>query len=245
MIAIYRGEDTDFAGQEPIQVKINTPFDLTGYTADILFGNVIKHFEADEVGAKTLGLSFTAAETSQFFPGRGFASIKVCDTEGRVAILKRFVIDVRFRDYDKSPLNKIDVAEVVKSFENVKEAVSKISRLTIDDNTADIKAAINTILSAAKKRTEFTPLTSRELSNVPHKALVAFTECIRKLESIAKDAESLDINSNAEEIRQQLNDIIEVLGEARKINLQTPKASIDRVLDWAREVSRILRTERV
>ena len=48
MIAIYRGEDTDFAGAEPIQVKINTPLDLTGYTAKILFGSVVKDYGAEE-----------------------------------------------------------------------------------------------------------------------------------------------------------------------------------------------------
>lgn len=247
MIAIYRGEDTDFAGQEPIQVKINTPYDLTGYTADILFGSVVKHFEPDEVGTKTLGLSFTAEETAGFFPGRGYASIKVYDTEGRVAILKRFVIDVRFRDYEKSPLNIVDVAEVVQSLENVREVVSKMDKLTIDDDVATIKEVVNEILEAAKKRTEFTPLTQEDLAKVPAATIVAFTECMRKLESVAKDAEKLDLDSDIADVKNLLNDILEAFGGAKtvKINIQDPEASVNSLLEWAKEVSRIIRTQRV
>ena len=98
MVTIYRGEDTNFAGAAPIEVKIDTDLDLTGFTADILFGSVVKHYETEEVATKTLGLVFSAEETSGFFPGRGYATVKVYDTEGRVAVLKRFVINVKFRD---------------------------------------------------------------------------------------------------------------------------------------------------
>ena len=245
MIAIYRGEDTDFAGQEPIQVKINTPYDLTGYTADILFGSVVKHFEPDEVGTKTLGLSFTAAETAGFFPGRGYASIKVYDTEGRVAILKRFVIDVRFRDYEKSPLNIVDVSEVVQSFENVKEAAEKIPKLTMDDDTACVKEVINTLLEAARKRTEFSQLTSRDIAKVPNTTIVSFTDCIRKLESLAKDATFLDGDSDMEDVKNLLNSILDVFGGAKSvnINIEDQKSSVKGLLEWAKEVSRILRTQ--
>lgn len=247
MIAIYRGEDTDFAGQEPIQVKINTPLDLTGYTADILFGSIVKHFEAEEVGTKTLRLSFTAAETSTFFPGRGYASIKVFDTEGRVAILKRFVIDVRFRAYDKMPPSMVDVAEVLNSFENVKEAVSQIAPLTIEDDTASIKDAINAILAAAKKRDEFAPITVRDLGQIPPSMVVAFVDCMRKLESLAADSSWIDEDADISDIKDLLNDILEAFGGARaiKIDLEDPKASINSLLEWAKIVSKILRTERV
>lgn len=98
MISIYRGEDTDFAGAPPIPVVIDTKLDLTGYTADILFGSIVKHYETDEVATKKLGLVFTAKETATFFPGKGYATVKVYDTEGRVAVLKKFIIDVKFRD---------------------------------------------------------------------------------------------------------------------------------------------------
>ena len=98
MIAIYRGEDTDFAGAPPIQVKIETDLDLTGFTADLLFGSIVKHYETEEVSTKILSLVFSAEETKTFFPGRGYATVKVYDTQGRVAILKRFVINVKFRE---------------------------------------------------------------------------------------------------------------------------------------------------
>ena len=105
MIAIYRGEDTDFAGSPPIKIKIDTDLDLTGYTSEILFGSVVKKFGEEDTGAKILPLSFTAEETNGFFPGRGYATVKVYDTDDRVAILKRFVIDVRFRSVDCSKEN--------------------------------------------------------------------------------------------------------------------------------------------
>lgn len=111
MIIIYRGEDTDFANQEPIQVKLKTSLDLTGYTADILFGSIIKHYETGDVASKILPLSFSAAETASFFPGKGFASVKVYDPEGRVAILKRFVMDVKFRHYGDSRIEPANQEE--------------------------------------------------------------------------------------------------------------------------------------
>lgn len=104
MIEIYRGEDTDFAGAEPIEVKIDTELDLTGYTAKVLFGNVVKEFGPEEVETKTLGLVYSAEETAGFFPGKGFAVVKVYDTDGRVAILKKFVIDVKLREYRLNPM---------------------------------------------------------------------------------------------------------------------------------------------
>lgn len=98
MIAIYRGEDTCFAGADPISVKLDTELDLTGFTADVLFGSIVKHFESDDVEKKELPLSFSAKETSTLFPGKGYAVVKVYDTEGRVSILKKFVIDVKMRN---------------------------------------------------------------------------------------------------------------------------------------------------
>lgn len=247
MIAIYRGEDTDFAGQPPIQVKINTPFDLTGYTADILFGSVVKHFDPEEVGTKTLNLSFTAAETSGFFPGRGFASIKVYDTDGRVAILKRFVIDVRFRDYEWSPFNAIDISEMIKSFENIREAAINIPILTEDDDIKNIRNAINTLLEAAKMRTEFEQVTSRELSKIPNSTVVAFVECMKRLESLAYDSRWDDEGMDISEVRELLNNIIDVFSgtQARKIDLKVPLTSVKSLQEWAAKLTKILRTQRV
>ena len=97
VITIYRGEDTDFAGAQPIPVSFTTDLDVTGFTAEIYFGSVIKTFTPEEVQTKTLGLVYSAKETESFFPGKGWATLKLYDMEGRVRIQKRFVIDVKFR----------------------------------------------------------------------------------------------------------------------------------------------------
>lgn len=155
MIAIYRGEDTDFAGAQPYQIKIDTDLDLTGYTADLIFGSITKSFGPEEVGAKLLNLSYTAEETSTFFPGKGFATIKVYDTEGRVAILKKFVIDVRFRRCKGYPIDGVDVAEAVDTVIHLREAATNLNELTEDDDTAAVKEQINTLVGTLKERVEF------------------------------------------------------------------------------------------
>ena len=104
MIVIYRGEDTEFANSDPIPITLNTEMDLTGYTAKLYFGNVVKSYGPEDVETKSLPLAFTAAETEGFFPGKGYATVKVYDTENRVRIMKHFVIDVEFRDDDKKKL---------------------------------------------------------------------------------------------------------------------------------------------
>jgi hypothetical protein len=97
VITIYRGEDTDFADAPPIPVTFTTDLDVTGFTAEIYFGSVVKTFTSEEVQTKTLGLVYSAAETSSFFPGKGWATLKLYDTKGKVRIQERFVIDVKFR----------------------------------------------------------------------------------------------------------------------------------------------------
>lgn len=242
MIAIYRGEDTDFAGQEPIQVKIITPFDLMGYTADIMFGSITKHFESEEVATKTLGLSYTAAETSTFFPGRGFASIKVYDTEGRVAILKRFVIDVRFRPYDKAPISNVEVSELIHSFENLRAVARTIPLISPDDDLDVMKNAINELIAAAKQRGEFTPLSKAEISKIPNATILAFTDCIQKLEAMATDSSGVE---SQEDLRNAINDIISTIGGDGRIDIDDPQASVNSLVAWAKKVGRILRTQRV
>jgi hypothetical protein len=244
MIAIYRGEDTDFAGQEPIQVKINTPLDLTGYTADLLFGSVVKHFEAEEVGTKVLGLSFTAAETSGFFPGQGFASIKVYDTEGRVAILKRFIIDVRFRSYDKAPATTMDISEAMKVFENIRDAAISIPELTDDDDISVVRDAINKIVDAARKREEFAPIPIRDMSKVSRKTISAFYECIKRLESLKEAAESPDADVDYLEVVKVLNNILDAFcGRWSSIDLKDPDASVNCLVAWSKQINRILRIQ--
>lgn len=98
MITIYRGEDTDFADTAPIEIEINTNRDLTGYTAKILFGNVVRDYTSEVVITKKLPLVFSAKETLGFFPGRGYATVKLYDQEGRVAIVKTEIINVAFKE---------------------------------------------------------------------------------------------------------------------------------------------------
>lgn len=244
MIAIYRDEDTDFAGAEPIQIKINTPLDLTGYTAKILFGSVVKDYGAEEVGTKTLGLSFTAAESASFFPGRGFASVKVFDTEGRVAILKRFVIDVRFRSEDSAPISFTDVSEMLNCFENVKSAAEKITRLTDNSDLTDIRSVINELIEAAKKRNEFSIVPPCELAGLPASTVVTFMECMRQLEGLAKDAEELGGDADEAQIREVLNGILATFGGglAPRIDLQDPENSVLSLVNWAKQCNKALRT---
>ena len=194
MIAIYRGEDTDFAGAEPIKIKIDTALDLTGYTADILFGNVVKHYEAEEVASKTLGLSFTAEETSGFFPGRGFASVKVYDTEGRVAILKRFVIDVRFRNVD-GIVDYVDVSSAINMLMRMHKKAEEVKTLIESDDTATVKEAINSILAILRQREEIIPITY--MGECYHTAEGAAT--LRQLVMSMKTLEAIALDNNLSE----------------------------------------------
>ena len=247
MIAIYKGEDTDFAGQEPFLIKINTPLDLTGYTAKLLFGNVVKEFDSEQVGEKTLRLSFSAADTLDFYPGKGYASVQVFDTDNRVAILKRFIIDVRFRRPEDSAASMTDVSEVIQSFENIRNAVADISALTEEDDTATIKDVINVMLDAAKERTEFSAIPVCALKDVPPSAVMEFVNCIRNLESLAKDAESLDEDKSLEDIKERINEILTIFGGGKTIHfdIEDPAASVKQLTEWAKEVNKALRTQKI
>lgn len=244
MIAIYRGEDTDFGGAEPFQIKINTPLDLTGYTAKLLFGSIVKEFGPEDVGTKILPLSFTAEETSGFFPGRGFASVKVYDTDGRVAILKRFVIDVRFRSLESTPLDSLDISETIHAFENVREVAMHTFKLTDQDSMETVKHVINALLAAARRRDEFSPIPAWALAELPKGSLVVFMECVHRLSALAKDAEDLPDEAAEAEIKERLNAILAVFGGGKPA-LDDPKASLLSILDWAKEVNKILKTQKV
>ena len=238
MIAIYKGEDTEFAGQEPFLIKINTPLDLTGYTAKLLFGNVVKEFGSEEVGNKLLRLSFTAADTLDFYPGKGYASVKVFDTEGRVAVLKRFVIDVRFRRPEDSAATLADVEETIHAFDNLRKAAETIAPLTEDDGIDVVRDALNTILSATKERSEFKSISSRTLEHINHKTIKEFLNCIRNLESLANDNSELEEDA-LEEVRNRLNAILRVFTH------KTSSSGIKQLLEWAREINRTLRTQQI
>ncbi len=245
MIAIYKGEDTEFAGQEPFQININTPLDLTGYTAKLMFGNVVKEFDAEEVGTKTLRLSFSAEDTLDFYPGQGYASVKVFDTEGRVAVLKRFVIDVRFRRPEDSAASMTDVSEVVQSFENIRAAVADIPTLTEDDDIEKVKEVLNTMLEAAKTRSEFSLLTDEDIANVSQSSVLDFVNCIRNIESLATDAKALDADSSEDDVKNRLNGILAVFGDGGVDGEDTERSvtSVGRLSEMSREVNKVLRSQ--
>ncbi len=99
-LKIIRGNDTTFSGNDPISIQINTTADLSGFTASLFFGSVVKNFSEEEVKSKILNLAYTSEETLQFFPGKGFALLKLYDSMGRQATVWRFVFNVVF-PYDK------------------------------------------------------------------------------------------------------------------------------------------------
>lgn len=245
MIAIYRGEDTDFAGAEPIQIRLDTDLDLTGYTAELYFGSIVKTFESEDVEKKVLPLSYTAEETSTFFPGRGYATVKVYDTEGRTAILKRFIIDVRFRKCNDAPLDAIAVAESVQEFRNVRRAAEEILALNEDDDTEVVKEVVNKILSAARERTEFSPIPECQLREVNQKSIAIFNECMRGLQTLSLNIESLGVDADISEVKEAVNAIVAVLGSlgedsTRQIDfsgIDDPAASVNSIRFWALKVN--------
>lgn len=208
MIAIYRGEDTDFAGAEPIKIKIDTELDLSGFTADILFGNVVKHFESDEVETKMLGLVYTAAETTGFFPGKGYAVVKVYDKEGRVAYLKKFIVDVRFRDNN---ITNVDLSQAVSIIDNVRKVADALPDLSEVNNSADIKATLNSLLGAVRARGEFNPLTPRQKLGVSAEAAREFFNAVRRLEEKSLSLENLGEDSNTADIKEVLDQFMQVI----------------------------------
>ena len=209
MVAIYRGEDTDFAGAEPIIIKIDTELDLTGFTAEILFGSVVKEFGEEDVAKKILPLSFTAEETSGFFPGRGYATVKVYDTEGRVAILKRFVIDVRFRDEKR--ISDVDFGAAISVLDSIKDLVERLEELIKEDDSDKITETINEILVAARKRTEFIPVTRYEQLYVGTEKAFRFVESIKRLEAIAINVKSVTDERDLTEIKEAIKSIVDIL----------------------------------
>ena len=146
MVVIYRGEDTNFAGLGSIKLKINTDLDLTGFTSKLFFGNVIKEFDSAETETKTLTFFFTAEETLGFFPGKGYATLKLYDTEGRVTILRKFVIDVRCRYAPIKPeeihSEQIEILGGVTE-KQLKEAMTLVKKYT-DDKIEETKDTILT-----------------------------------------------------------------------------------------------------
>ena len=247
MIAIFRGEDTDFAGAPPIKIKIVTDLDLTGYTSKLLFGSVVKDFGTEDTAAKVLPLSFSAEETSSFFPGRGFATVKVYDTQGRVSVMKRFVIDVRFRHSDI--LDNVDFSEAFQTYENIKETAAKLATLTQDDNTEAIKEAINSLLQAARERVEFIPVTGYRFTQFTREEALMFTKCMKSIQNLSLNIDSLTEDADTADVKTALNSMISVLGniggegfkDVDFSKIQDPSASVNSIRNWAVSINQLLK----
>ena len=115
-IRIIRGNDTTFSGNPPLRININTKTDLTGFTGILSFGSIEKHFGTEEVASKLLKLSYTSEETKKFFPGRGFALLRLFDSMGRQATVWRFVFNVIF-PYDHHKCGGFDIEVEIGSAE--------------------------------------------------------------------------------------------------------------------------------
>ena len=208
MIAIYRGEDTDFAGGGPIKIKIETDLDLTGFTAKLFFGNVVKSFEPEEVATKILKFNFSADETSGLFPGKGYATVKVFDTKGRVAILKRFVIDVRFRD---GRIRDVDLAEAIQTVANIRNMADAFTDLQEAADIATIKESLNKFIEAAREKTEFKSLSWKDRMYLGTKKADSFVEMVKKLEAIAMNVGELTENSDIADVKKSINELVDGL----------------------------------
>ena len=250
MIAIYRGEDTCFAGAEPITIRLDTELDLTGFTAELLFGSIVKDFGTEDVGRKELPLSFTAAETATLFPGKGYAVVKVYDTEGRVAILKKFVIDVRMRKAD-GHIDAVDVAEAIATFDEIRKDAAAILTLTEEDDTAAVKAALNSFLSAARRRGEFTEVIPLDgCGFIPPSSVALFTDGIRSLKSIAINLGQLSEENDLHDVKETINKVVDILGLVKVESIrdldfskiEPPQASVISIQKWADSVLRILKS---
>ena len=214
MIAIYRGEDTCFAGAEPIPIKIDTELDLTGFTAKLYFGSIVKEFDSEEVATKQLALSFTAEETSSFFPGQGFAIVKVFDTEGRVAVLKKFVIDVRFREWKPKFVTPFELSKAMEAFANIRTAAKSMHNLTEDDDTATVKDRINTLLDSMREKViEYTPVFEASAPDVSPRQFKEFVDCMGRLEKLSERVENLSPDESPAEIKSIYNSVLDTIKE--------------------------------
>lgn len=253
MISIYRGEDTQFAGAEPISVEIDTELDLTGCTAELYFGSIVKSFDSEQLNKKTLPLVFTAEETETFFPGKGYAIVKVKDSEGRVSVLKKFVIDVRMRDSAAPAPDRRDVAEAMASFEQIRDAAYGLSELTEKDGIEKVKEALNQVLSAAKKRGEYSEVPTLDgIGMMSASSAALFTDSVRSLTALATNIDSLTEESDMDDVRETVNRIVKILSAVQVDSIRdvdfsqikSPSASVNSIKEWADKVGTVLRRVR-
>ena len=82
MIAIFRGDDTAFAGANSVRVTIGTSVSLSGCRAEFNLCGVVKQIPDASTG--TFTVAFTAEETAAMPLGVQCATVRVFDSQGRV-----------------------------------------------------------------------------------------------------------------------------------------------------------------
>lgn len=80
-IVLFKGDDSDFAWNQNIEITLKTEMDLTGFRAKFSFMDFTQEFA--DITSKKLVLVFPAAATSSFPLGAADASIVLYDSEGK------------------------------------------------------------------------------------------------------------------------------------------------------------------
>lgn len=181
MLAIYRGEDTEFADAEPFTVKIDTDLDLTGCTGKLYFGSVIKEFDAEEMASKELALSFNASDTADMFPGQAYATLKAYDAEGRESVLKRFIIDVRMRSGSGEKIDAVEAGRLLHIFSSLRDFCNSIDL----ESSESEDTLLEQFFAVVRMRDEFSPLSNSQMYYIKPDAFKEFWEGYNKLDAVA------------------------------------------------------------
>lgn len=82
-IVLFRGDDTDFTGNQQINITINTDLDLTGCKATFRFLDFIQEFD-DIPEDKKLNLVVPSSATKKFPLGPSDAELYLTDSNGKI-----------------------------------------------------------------------------------------------------------------------------------------------------------------
>lgn len=80
-IVLFKGDDSDFTGNQTIEIDINTELDLTGFKAYFRFMDFEQAF--NDITSKKLELVFPNSQTSRFPLGAADASLVIVDDLGK------------------------------------------------------------------------------------------------------------------------------------------------------------------
>ena len=145
---IYRGDDTDFPGNQELIVEINTTRDLTGCSAHFQFQGFTQDF--DKIPAdKKLHLIFPSSETKKFALGASDAKLwltngtKVRTVESRIHIVVTNRVDEAYNNDDPQAITVTIGTTVNWDSITGKPFDGKTVSLSTDD---DVIAAVGTII---------------------------------------------------------------------------------------------------